>query len=208
VAFPKKLLNAGEQLHVDLRPHWWYFSRNAATLLLSIVLLVVARTQMEDGNGRDAVVLVLAVLTVLSLVWFVARYLKWMTTNFAVTSERVIFRQGVIAKKGIEIPLDRVNTIFFNQGIFERMIGAGDLTIESAGSKGSENFTDIRRPSKVQNEIYRLMEDEQARNRGNTTVERELSIPEQITQLDDLRKKGLIDDTEFQAKKTKLLERM
>jgi hypothetical protein len=39
-------------------------------------------------------------------------------------------------------------------------------------------------------------------------VERELSIPEQITQLDDLRKKGLIDDTEFQAKKTKLLERM
>jgi uncharacterized membrane protein YdbT with pleckstrin-like domain len=208
VAFPKKLLNAGEQLHVDLRPHWWYFSKNAAALLASVVLLVVARWKMDDGNGRDAVVLVLAVLTLLSLIWFVARYLKWMTTNFAVTSERVIFRQGVIAKKGIEIPLDRVNTIFFNQGIFERLIGAGDLMIESAGSKGSESFSDIRRPSKVQNEIYRLMEEDQDSQRSTTTVARELSIPEQITQLDELRKKGLIDDAEFEAKKTKLLERM
>ena len=204
MAFPKKLLNAGEELHVDIRPHWWYFSQNAFALLGSVILLVVA----EAKTDSDALRYITAGLTLLSLLWFVARYLRWMTTNFAVTSNRVVFREGVIAKKGIEIPLDRVNTIFFNQGIFERMIGAGDLTIESAGERGSERFTDIRRPSKVQNEIYRLMEEEQVANRSTTTVERELSIPEQITQLDDLRKKGLIDDAEFQAKKTKLLERM
>jgi uncharacterized membrane protein YdbT with pleckstrin-like domain len=202
VAFPKKLLNAGEELHVDLRPHPWYFAKNALALLVSVVALIAAKTQTDS----DALVLALAGLTLVALLWFVGRYLKWMTTNFAVTSNRVVFRQGVVAKKGIEIPLDRVNTIFFNQGIFERLIGAGDLTIESAGSQGSEKFTDIRRPSKVQNEIYRLMEEEQVANRS--TVERELSVPEQITQLDDLRKKGLIDDAEFEAKKTKLLERM
>jgi uncharacterized membrane protein YdbT with pleckstrin-like domain len=206
VAFPKKLLNAGEELVVDLRPHWWYFSKNAAALLVSVVALVYVMAQDWDEGAGEILKLALVVIVLLNLVWFVARYLKWMTTNFAVSSERVIFRQGVIAKKGIEIPLDRVNTIFFNQSIFERMIGAGDLAIESAGSHGTEKFSDIRRPSKVQNEIYRLMEEEQERNRG--TVERELSIPEQITQLDELRKKGLIDDAEFQAKKTKLLERM
>lgn len=204
MAFPKKLLNPGEVLHVDLRPHWWYFSKPAAALLVSVVALIAAKTQTDS----DALVLALSATTIVALLWFVGRYLKWMTTNFAVSSERVIFRQGVIAKKGIEIPLDRVNTIFFNQGIFERMIGAGDLAIESAGTHGSEKFSDIRRPSKVQNEIYRLMEEEQARSRGGSTVERELSIPEQITQLDELRKKGLIDDVEFETKKAKLLERM
>jgi hypothetical protein len=51
-----------------------------------------------------------------------------------------------------------------------------------------------------------LIEEDQDSNRA--TVQRDLSIPEQITQLDELRKKGLIDDAEFQAKKTTLLERM
>ena len=201
MAFPKKLLNQGERLVVDIRPHWLYFAKQALALLVSAALLIYARA----ADWPDAVVLAFAGLTVVSLLWFVGRYLKWMTTNFAVTSHRVIFRQGVIAKKGIEIPLDRVNTIFFNQGIFERMLGTGDLTIESAGERGAQNFTDIRRPSKVQNEIYRLIEEEQDEHAG---MGRELSVPEQLEKLDDLRKKGIIDDTEFQAKKAKLLERM
>ena len=45
--------------------------------------------------------------------------------------------RGVLAKQGIEIPLERVNTVFFNQAIFERMLGAGDLTIESGGETGT-----------------------------------------------------------------------
>lgn len=204
MALPKKLLNAGEELHVDLRPHPLYFGKNAVALLGSVVLLVVA----EAKTDSDVLRYVTAGLTLVSLLWFVARYTKWMTTNFAVTSKRVIFRQGVIAKKGVEIPLDRVNTIFFNQGIFERMIGAGDLTIESAGTSGHEKFTDIRRPSKVQNEIYRLMELEQDGHVGKTTVERDLSIPEQIDKLDDLRKRGVITEEDFAAKKTQLLEKM
>ena len=208
MAFPKKLLNAGEELHVDIRPHWWYFSKNAAALLVSVVLLVLAGRVDDDKSYADALAYVTIGFTLLSLVWFVARYLKWMTTNFAVSSTRVIFRQGVIAKKGIEIPLDRVNTIFFHQSIFERMIGAGDLAIESAGTAGNEKFSDIRRPAKVQNEIHRLMEVEQDSHVGKTTGERDLSIPEQIDKLDDLRKRGVITEEDFTAKKTQLLEKM
>jgi uncharacterized membrane protein YdbT with pleckstrin-like domain len=206
VAFPKKLLNPGEQLHVDLRPHWWYFAKTAAMLVASIALLVWLNWILEwDGGISDAFALGSDALVVIALVWFVFRYLKWMTTNFAVTNHRVIFREGVIAKKGIEIPLDRVNTIFFNQGIFERMIGAGDLTIESAGERGAEHFTDIRRPSQVQNQIYRLIEEEQDEHAG---AGRDLSVPEQIEKLDDLRQKGIISEEEFAKKKASLLERM
>jgi membrane protein YdbS with pleckstrin-like domain len=201
VPFPRKLLNTGEEVVVDLRPHWWFFAGPAALLVATVVALVVAAALDAPGAIR----LVFACVALAALGWFAGRYLRWATTNFAVTTDRIVFRHGVVSKQGIEIPLERVNTIFFHQSIWERVIGTGDLVIESAGERGSEPFTDIRRPSRVQNEIYRLMEDNQLRTSGGS---RELSIPEQIDRLDDLRRRGVISDAEFQAKKTQLLERM
>ena len=201
MAFPRKLLNTGEEVVVDLRPHWWFFAGPAAMLLVTVVALVVATAMDAPGFVR----LVLACITLATLGWFAGRYVRWATTSFAVTTDRIVFRHGVAAKQGIEIPLERVNTIFFHQSIWERMIGTGDLVIESAGERGSEPFTDIRRPSHVQNEIYRLMEENQSRASGASSV---LSIPDQIDRLDDLRRRGVISDAEFQAKKTQLLDRM
>ena len=86
------------------------------------------------------------------------RYLNWLTTNFVITSNRLIFRHGVIGKSGIEIPLERVNNVNFNQSVFERMLGAGDLLIESGGEDGQQRFTDIRHPAQVQNLIHAQME--------------------------------------------------
>ena len=70
----------------------------------------------------------------------------------------MIYRTGVLAKHGVEIPMDRVNNINFHQGIWERIIGAGDLEIESAGKDGQSNFNDVWHPDGVQQEIYRQME--------------------------------------------------
>jgi membrane protein YdbS with pleckstrin-like domain len=201
VAFPKRLLNTGEELVVDLRPHWWFFAGPAGLLLACVVGLVV----VSAADAPSILTLGLAGVTLATLAWFAGRYVRWATTNFVVTTDRIVYRHGVIAKTGIEIPLERVNTIFFHQSIWERIIGAGDLTIESAGERGSESFSDIRRPSHVQNEIYRLMEDNATRTYGGS---RDLSIPEQIDRLDELRRRGVISDAEFQAKKTQLLDRM
>jgi len=198
------LLNTGEDVVVDLRPHWWFFAGPAAMLLVSIFALVFAMS--KEGTAAKDARLVLACITLASLVWFAGRYLRWATTNFAVTTDRIIFRHGVIAKRGIEIPLERVNTIFFRQSIWERVIGTGDLIIESAGERGSEPFSDIRRPSFVQNEIYRLMEEAQAQTAGGG--HREQSIPDQIERLDELRRRSVITEAEFQAKKAQLLDRM
>ena len=73
------------------------------------------------------------------------------------TNQRVVFRSGVIARMGVEIPLYRVNSINFHQSIFERMIGAGDLLVESGGEDGMEVFDNIRDPEQVQSFIQRAM---------------------------------------------------
>jgi uncharacterized membrane protein YdbT with pleckstrin-like domain len=207
VAFPQKLLNDGEQVALDLRPHWWYMAGPTAALVGSILLGVLA-LQSDISFFK----IVCALLLLFCLGWFGIRYAKWTTTNFVVTSDRVINRYGVISKHGIEIPLERINTVFFNQSIFERLLGAGDLGIESAGERGAETFEDVRKPAFVQNEIYRQMEANSSRMYGGRqqapTQESGLSIPEQIEKLDELRKRGVISEQEFAAKKAELLNRM
>jgi uncharacterized membrane protein YdbT with pleckstrin-like domain len=207
VAFPQKLLNDGEVVALDLRPHWWYMAEPTAALVGAILLGVIALQ-----SDIDAIKIICAVLLLFCLGWFGIRYARWTTTNFVVTSDRVIHRYGVIAKHGIEIPLERINTVFFNQSIFERLLGAGDLGIESAGERGAETFEDVRKPAIVQNEIYRQMEANSNRLHGGyqqaATQQAGLSIPEQFEKLDELRKRGVISEQEFAAKKADLLNRM
>ena len=129
--YPRELLNDDEEIAVDLHPHWWYFAW-PVTLLVSGVVVAILSLLWDSDALRTAAIIVLLV----AAVWLGVRYLKWLTTNFVVTTDRVIYRSGVIGKSGIEIPLERVNTVFFNQGIFERVVGTGDLIIESAGVNG------------------------------------------------------------------------
>lgn len=208
--FPRHLLTDDEDLVLDLRPHWWYLAPAAALLAVAVLFGLLAL--INDWPSWISVPIGVWVLVALG--YFGIRYLTWTTINFVVTSERVISRTGVVSKQGIEIPLDRINTVFFNQSVFERMIGAGDLGIESAGEGGRQTFTDIRRPNLVQNEIYRQvegLEDRKLHRLGQAAssgAPAEASIPEQIEKLDQLRRQGVVTDEEFETKKRELLDRM
>ena len=182
MAISENLLNDEEQVVLDLRPHWWFFIRQ---ILVLFVALLFGVTGLVLGNSLWS--LVAGAVLAIALVWFVVRYVVWSTKHFVVTSDRLITRDGVFRRTGIEIPLERVNTVFFEQNLFERLIGSGDLAIESAGEQGSQQFTNIRKPLNVQNEIYRQMESNE--NRKFDRVGRNMeavgaSIPEQIAQLD------------------------
>ena len=204
MAFPPKLLNDGEAVVLDLKPHWWFFFGPLAALVLSIAATVAVMVL----DLPDWLWFALLALTAINALWLLARLAKWTTTQFVVTTDRLIYRSGVLAKKGLEIPLERVNNIHFNQGVFERLLRSGDLMIESGGERGQQSFSDIRRPAFVQNEIYRQMEAAQARDADRLAGRRELSIPEQLDKLDELRQRGVITQAEFEAKKTQLLDRM
>ena len=205
MAFPKNLLHNEEKLILDLRPHWWFMFKPVIAVLAAIALAVVVLA----NDLHDIIKIAAGVVVAVAAVWLAIRWARWATTNFVVTSDRLIYRHGVLSKSGIEIPLDRVNTIFFNQSIFERMLRSGDLVIESAGERGRQNFTDIRKPSLVQNVIYQQIEDNENRKFDRAAGgKREESIPEQIDKLDDLRKRGVISQAEFDAKKAQLLDRL
>jgi uncharacterized membrane protein YdbT with pleckstrin-like domain len=204
VPFPRRLLNDHEDVILDIHPHWWMLVPPVAVLAVTIGLSLWITTRYEN-EWASAVSLAPALA---ALVWFLVRYAKWATTNFVLTTDRLIYRRGVLAKHGREIPLERVNDITFNQSVVERMLGAGDLLIESGGERGQQSFSNISRPAAVQNEIYRQIEAAKEREAYRRAGFRELSLPEQLEKLEELRQRGVISQSEFDTKKSQLLERM
>ena len=202
--FPPKLLNDDEEIAVDLHPHWLYFAKAVAWLVAAIIFGIVA---LSIGGSVGTTLQWIALAAVLVTAAMVAyRYIGWISTNFVVTNDRVIFRSGVVTKRGIEIPLERVNTVHFSQGVFERMTGTGDLLIESGGEDGQQRFTDIRQPDAVQNIIHQQMDVNEQRRRGTyKQPEATTDVATQLEKLEGMLERGTLTQAEFDAQKQRLL---
>ncbi|MDP1793022.1 MAG: PH domain-containing protein [Acidimicrobiales bacterium] len=200
--FPEKLLNEGESMVIDTHPHWWTFVPAVLQLVLAIAVAVVAATKI-DNDIVNYIGIALILFTTVRLGWV---YLQWFTTDFVLTSDRLITRSGVLSRHTREIPIERINDLACHQSIFERLIGSGDLLVESGGERGQQTFSNVSEPFEVQNTIHRTMESAQVA--GQTVRSPVDSVPEQIEKLDELRQRGVISDAEFQDKKRKLLDRL
>ena len=227
MAFPERLLAEHEELIYDLRPHWLTL---VVPVLLTVAVMVAvgaAWVVMPAGDLQQPARLAVGLLGLAVLLVTVAgRVLRWATTHFVLTTDRLIFRSGVVAKFGREIPLERINDVTFSQSLFERLVGVGDLLLESAGEQGQSRFSNIRDPEAVQLEIYRQMEANDRRRAGYATTQPHPAVPadrtptpptppirtrsplDDLERLADLRDRGAITEEEFQRMNRELLDRM
>lgn len=196
--FPRRLLTSGEQVVHEMRPHW---KARVAPIVWTIVVWAAAGLIYGQlGDGQRAWLIPGALL-----VWIVVAgwpLLRWRFTEYTVTNERLISRSGVIAKRAKEIPLERINDVTFTQSVLDRLLGAGDLVLESAGESGQQLFNDIGHPEQIQKLIYETSEARKAAFRAGGG---QSSIADEIAKLGDLLDRGLITDDEFAARKRRLL---
>lgn len=203
----KGRLADGEIVVVDVRPHWWFLAGPVAALA---AVIAGAVTALVEGVASWVDWLTVAALVAAGL-WLLVRYARWATTRLVVTNMRIMQRRGLLSRVGREIPLGALTDIGYRQSLFERLIGAGDVLVESAGRDGHEVFGDLPRPAAIHNEIYAQLD-----RRGrwvdggwpDGAAVGSPSIPEQIDQLDQLRRRGAITEAEFAAKKAELLDRL
>jgi len=207
VAFPRRLLTEGEELVVDARPHWIALVGPVVVTLLilagEIALFVGVKYFRHHAVPKW---IAIGVGVVLFVMYPVREFIRWITSHFVVTNERIIHRQGLIAKTSMEVPLSRINDVRFQQSILERMVGAGDLVIESAGTQGQEVFSDIRQPEHMQRTIYERAEAREAAGRVPAPPPAPAASPaEELARLADLRDRGVLSEEEFRAQKARLL---
>jgi uncharacterized membrane protein YdbT with pleckstrin-like domain len=149
----QKYFNHDEVLVLDLHPHWWRFVK-PSLVLLAAVAAIAYNNEIPNVFLKDLALIIAQAITALAVINLAAKALKWYRTHFVLTSQRVIFQSGVIARTRVEISLHKINLINFHQSVFERLINAGDIVIESGAEDGVETFNDVPDPQQVQALIH------------------------------------------------------
>lgn len=159
MAFPQDLLSAGEEVVARRHPHAKMLVWPVIALLVVLaggIWLAVSARDLADPWGTVALIAI-GVVGLVLLGWlFVAPFLRWRGTHFVVTTERLIAREGVIKRTGIDIPMSRINSVQFRHGLLDRVFGCGTLIVESA-SEEPITFDDIPKVEQVHTLIYREM---------------------------------------------------
>lgn len=156
MAYPDDLLSPGEHVVLHKHPHWKTLVPPVLVLVVVVAAAVALAVLTDFGQVAWLVVGVpaLAVVVWLTLVPLV----RWRTTHFIVTSDRVMYREGVLKRTGLDIPLTRISSVKFAQTLPDRALGCGTLVVESSSDEPLE-FDDIPGVEKVHSLLYRGIND-------------------------------------------------
>ena len=155
MAISHKLLTDGESVVVDTRTHPKALIVPALVLVVALALAIFLDRKIDNG----VVSLVVWVLALVVVVWWVLRpFLDWLTSTYTITTKRLITREGIVSRKGHDIPLMRISDVAYDMGIVDRMLGCGTLVISDASTHGSVRLHDIPRVEQVQRQITDLLD--------------------------------------------------
>ena len=159
MAYPDDLLSSGERVVIHKHPHWKMLLFPVFWLLVVVALGTYLAGLVEGQSWATIAWIVLTVIGVVLIMWLtVAPLVRWRTTHFIVTSDRVMAREGVFKRTGLDIPLSRISSVRFEHSLLDRMLGCGTLIIESASDEPLE-FDDIPSVEKVHTMLYREVND-------------------------------------------------
>lgn len=158
--FIERTLEPGEQVIFEGRLHWSFQFRytfwGILLILIALVLSVYFFAAGEEGEDNTVYYFTSCVIAFIGLGLMGFGYFIRSKTEFAVTNTRFIQKDGIFDIKMTEIPLFKVETVNFYQGLFERIIGTG--SIELVGSGGTSHRVDyLQKPMEVRNMITTLM---------------------------------------------------
>jgi membrane protein YdbS with pleckstrin-like domain len=164
VAISKKLLNPGERLIISTRQHPKALFFPILALIVFLAIAVAVQAKLDDTGFQHVVTLIVWVLALIGIVWFTLRpFLVWLTTVHAFTDRRLITRNGILTRRGHDIPLARVSDISIEINLMDRPFGCGSLIIADASTFGTVRLNDIPHVESTQRQLNELLYDLHAR---------------------------------------------
>lgn len=135
MALDPKLLGSDEHVVMHLRTHvkklFW-----PAVLLIVVAVAAGAYFAWQPGSWHPiGTYTMIGILLVVTLMWVVLPFLRWLTTTYTITNRRIITRTGLLNRSGHDLPLRRVNNVNYERGITDRILGCGTLILETAAEQ-------------------------------------------------------------------------
>jgi uncharacterized membrane protein YdbT with pleckstrin-like domain len=203
------LLTDDEEVLRDFHAHWRVLLPPIGIAILAFAAAGVISAVAGDvmiGSWRFGTVAWVVALLV-SIVAAIRPIVRWLYSRYTLTTERIIVRSGIIARRGNEIPLENIVNVQSSQRAYERLLGYGDILLESAGATGQSRLTDIPDPEEFQSQIYAARERRtlmlQAGDRGPAAPR---DVAAQLQTLADLHDAGKLSNDDFERQKRRLLD--
>ncbi len=212
-----------EEMVLASNPHWFYFWKQVAAAA-GIFGLLLLLWWIETDWLNSIIGWVALIAFIVLLVDIIFEFIQWQTTRFAITNERVAYQSGIVRRRGVSIPLNRINNVNFNQSMIARLLNNGVVTIESAGQTGDSVFENIPNPEHVRTLIFAQVEADEQRdsdrdaaslakamrdhNESRAETPPAPSHQERLAALDDLKEQGLVNDEEYAAKRQQILDEL
>ena len=198
------LLGENEQIILATHQHWFVLFGKIFLELLLIVIIIVAVLSTYTIYPFAFYGIFLVVVPMLGMLNDI---LVWRNKAYIVTNRRVIQISGVFNKDVVDSSLEKVNDVKMSQSFLGRVFGYGDIEILTASELGVNLFHEINEPVEFKQAMLNAKE-RMGYDEVGGDARPQTDIPTLIARLDDLRKKGIVSEAEFQEKKAELLGKM
>jgi uncharacterized membrane protein YdbT with pleckstrin-like domain len=144
----------GESLVLVDHPHWIVVLKSlVAPIILLIVAAVIDATVKNTGISNFRLFVTLAAVAI-ALLWLIVVWIRWQSTSYTLTDQRIKIETGVFGRQSKMIPIDRVQDCTTKQSLVGRMLGYGRVEIDAAGAQGAEVLDHLPNPSAFRDQVF------------------------------------------------------
>jgi uncharacterized membrane protein YdbT with pleckstrin-like domain len=162
----------GENLIIKHHPHWIFLAKTLWIPIVVVLLVVWADfTILLDNYGslpaHFRTILTLAVIA-LAILWLIVVYIRWQSTTYTLTDQRIKIETGFFGRQEKIIPIDRVQDCTTRMSLLGRMLGYGRVEVDAAGAQGAEVLNHLPDPGAFRDQVFMVSEKRRGVAPGST----------------------------------------
>ena len=201
-------LKQDEKKLLIIRQHW-------IKLVLPILLWLVAAVLLILFAGNTGLI-----ITLVTALYPMYEYLNWKNNLWCITNLRVVDESGFFGRYSKESPLDKINNVEYDQTLWGRIFGYGNVDIQTAAELGETRYHLIHHPKLLKDTITHAQEEYKktqitkqatqlaeaiARSSAASKPSQQM-IADELQKLFNLYQQGAITQEEYQVQKNKLMK--